>query len=318
MRRSILESISDPAKTAILAGGERHLHRMEGALSIRILSRDSGFVLEGSDASDLIRAEKVLVELEKLATNVGVVEDFALDRLLSESVPSRLQDDLSRPILYDARGQAVRARTEGQHRLVKAATRCDLTFAIGPAGTGKTYLAIAMAVAALQRREVDRIVLVRPAVEAGEELGFLPGDLKEKIAPYLQPMTDALQELLPRARYRECLEAGMIEMAPLAYMRGRTLKRVFAILDEAQNATIAQMKMFLTRLGAGSRSIVTGDPTQVDLPSKVRSGLEHAVEILRDVPGIEQIHLQSRDQMRHPLVQAIIDAYDCASSESNA
>ena len=201
--------------------------------------------------------------------------------------------------------------------MVAATQSNELVFAIGPAGTGKTYLAIAMAVAALQRREVDRLVLVRPAVEAGEELGFLPGDLNEKIAPYLQPMMDALQELLPRQRFKDCMESGVIEMAPLAYMRGRTLKRCFAILDEAQNATIAQMRMFLTRLGTGSRAVVTGDPTQVDLPTKVRSGLEDACGLLQDIRGIGLVRLESRDQMRHPLVQAIIDAYDSRSSKEN-
>jgi phosphate starvation-inducible PhoH-like protein len=192
-----------------------------------------------------------------------------------------------------------------------------VVFAVGPAGTGKTYLAIAMAIAALQRREVDRLVLVRPAVEAGEELGFLPGDLKEKIAPYLQPMIDALQELLPRARFKEYMETGVIETAPLAYMRGRTLKRCFAILDEAQNATVPQMRMFLTRLGVSSRAIVTGDHTQVDLPMRTTSGLQHACETLAGVSGIAQVFLRSSDQMRHPLVQAIIDAYDLRSQQEN-
>jgi len=244
-----------------------------------------------------------------LASENGDLDGAAVDLCLEEQA-SPTMDDSARPILYDARGVVVRARNPGQNRLVRAVRSSDLVFAVGPAGTGKTYLAIALAVAALQRREVDRLVLVRPAVEAGEELGFLPGDLREKIAPYLQPMIDALQELLPRAKFKDCMEADVIEMAPLAYMRGRTLKRCFAILDEAQNATISQMKMFLTRMGIGSKVVVTGDPTQVDLPAKIPSGLAHACSNLEGIPGVAMVRLESKDQMRHPLVQSIIDAYD--------
>lgn len=287
---------------------------MERAFGVKIQAREPGFTIEGGDAGAHCKAANVLTEMVRIAEDAGDLDGYVVDLLVRDQIEGQSSSDLGRPILYDARGQAVRARTEGQHRLVSAAHRHEMVFAIGPAGTGKTYLAIAMAVAALQRREVDRLVLVRPAVEAGEELGFLPGDLKEKIAPYLQPMTDALQELLPRARYKECLEAGVIEMAPLAYMRGRTLKRCFAILDEAQNATVPQMRMFLTRLGVGSRAIVTGDPTQVDLHPPTKSGFEDACRILTNIQGIAQVRLQSSDQMRHPLVQAIIDAYDSRSS----
>lgn len=281
---------------------------------MRIVARDAGFRLEGGTEASLSRATVALTEMIRIAEDTGELDGYVVDLLTGVSGSG---SDLGRPILYDARGIAVLPRTGGQHRLVAAAQANELVFAVGPAGTGKTYLAIAMAVAALQRREVDRLVLVRPAVEAGEELGFLPGDLNEKIAPYLQPMMDALQELLPRPRFKDCMETGVIEMAPLAYMRGRTLKRCFAILDEAQNATIAQMRMFLTRLGTGSRAVVTGDPTQVDLSSKVRSGLEDACGLLQGIPGIGLVRLESRDQMRHPLVQAIIDAYDSRSSQEN-
>lgn len=285
------------------------VRRLEDLFSVRIVSRESGFLLEGGSVDDQGRAGQVLSELARVVAETGNLDGSMVDLCLEDQV-APVAEDWSRPILYDARGVVVRARNLGQSRLVRGVRSSDLVFAIGPAGTGKTYLAIAMAVAALQRREVDRLVLVRPAVEAGEELGFLPGDLREKIAPYLQPMTDALQELLPRARYKECMEAGLIEMAPLAYMRGRTLKRCFAILDEAQNATISQMKMFLTRLGVGSKVVVTGDPTQVDLPLKTPSGLAHACATLEGIPGIAMVRLESRDQMRHPLVQSIIDAYD--------
>jgi phosphate starvation-inducible protein PhoH and related proteins len=308
----LLESVTDAAKEVVLRHGEDLLGRVEKAFGTRIISRGPGFSVEGSTPEGRRRTGDVLTEMVRIAEETGVLDGFVVDLLLGESKPG---PGAVRPILYDARGQAVRPRTAGQYRLVEAAHRHELVFAIGPAGTGKTYLAIALAVAALERREVDRLVLVRPAVEAGEELGFLPGDLQEKIAPYLQPMIDALQELLPRARFKECMEAGVIEMAPLAYMRGRTLKRCFAILDEAQNATVSQMRMFLTRLGVGSRAVVTGDPTQVDLPPKTRSGFEDACALLSGISGIGQVRLESRDQMRHPLVQAIIDAYDSRSSQ---
>ncbi|MCB9497107.1 MAG: PhoH family protein [Fibrobacteria bacterium] len=315
LRSRVLEDISDQAKSVLLRDKEVLLTRLEDVHGVRVVARDAGFLLEGGDDLSQGKVVALLRKLVQIAQDAGEIEPSVLDVLLeAEGTQGLLADDFSRPILHDARGQAVRPRTLGQHRLVRAVRSNDLVFAIGPAGTGKTYLAIAMAVAALQRREVDRLVLVRPAVEAGEELGFLPGDLKEKIAPYLQPMMDALQELLPRPRFKEAMEDGTIEMAPLAYMRGRTLKRSFAILDEAQNATVPQMKMFLTRLGTHSRAIVTGDPTQVDLPAKTVSGLAHACEILDPVEGIRQVHLESRDQMRHPLVQSIIDAYDSHSA----
>ena len=307
----MLESVSDAAKEVVLRHGEDLLGRVERAFGTRILAREAGFFVEGADPGAQAKTGQVLTEMVRIAEETGELDGFVVDLLVNESRP----EFATRPILYDVRGQAVRPRSSGQHRLVESAPSHELVFAIGPAGTGKTYLAIALAVAALERREVDRLVLVRPAVEAGEELGFLPGDLQEKIAPYLQPMMDALQELLPRSRFKERREAGLIEMAPLAYMRGRTLKRCFAILDEAQNATIPQMRMFLTRLGVGSRAVVTGDPTQVDLPPRTRSGFEDACSLLSGIPGIGQVRLESRDQMRHPLVQAIIDAYDSRSSQ---
>lgn len=315
LRTRLLEATSDQSKAAILQGGEVALARIETAFGVRVSARDAGFLVEEGDVESHRRTAEVLTELVRIADDAGSLDPYVVDLLIAERLPvGKLQEELARPILYDARGTAVRPRTEGQYRLVHAASRHELVFAIGPAGTGKTYLAIAMAVAALQRREVDRLVLVRPAVEAGEELGFLPGDLKEKIAPYLQPMMDALAELLPRPRFKDALENGVIEMAPLAYMRGRTLKRCFAILDEAQNATVPQMKMFLTRLGTHSRAIVTGDPTQVDLPARTNSGLAHACTVLEGIEGISQVRLESRDQMRHPLVQSIIDAYDSHSA----
>ncbi len=213
-------------------------------------------------------------------------------------------------IFVTASHKPIRAKTPGQLQYVRAVRTSDITFCIGPAGTGKTYLAMAMACAALQRKEVGRIVLVRPAVEAGESLGYLPGDLKEKIEPYLRPLYDALYEMLSPERFQRYTERGIIEVAPLAYMRGRTLNDSFIVLDEAQNTTSEQMKMFLTRMGFGSKVVVTGDITQIDLPSGKRSGLIVVQEILRDIPGISFVYLSEKDVVRHHLVQKIILAYE--------
>lgn len=213
-------------------------------------------------------------------------------------------------IFVTASHKPIRAKTPGQLQYVRAVRSSDITFCIGPAGTGKTYLAMAMACAALQRKEVGRIVLVRPAVEAGESLGYLPGDLKEKIEPYLRPLYDALYEMLSPERFQRYTERGIIEVAPLAYMRGRTLNDSFIVLDEAQNTTSEQMKMFLTRMGFGSKVVVTGDVTQVDLPPGKRSGLIVVQEILRDIPGISFVYLSEKDVVRHHLVQKIILAYE--------
>jgi len=206
-------------------------------------------------------------------------------------------------------GGSIKAKTPNQIRLVEAARNNDIVFAIGPAGTGKTYTAVALAVAALKSRQVKRIVLCRPAVEAGERLGFLPGDLKEKVAPYLRPLYDALEDMLPRDKLKSTMEQNTVEIVPLAYMRGRTLNSAFVILDEAQNATALQMKMFLTRLGANSRAIITGDMTKTDLPSRDQSGLVQARDILEEVEGIDFVYFDERDVVRHRLVKDIINAY---------
>ena len=213
-------------------------------------------------------------------------------------------------IAITARGRQVRCKTLGQRNYVKAVKENTVTFAVGPAGTGKTYLAMAMAVVAFKNKEVERIILTRPAVEAGEKLGFLPGDLQNKVDPYLRPLYDALYELMGVENFQKYLERGVIEVAPLAYMRGRTLNDSYIILDEAQNTTCEQMKMFLTRFGENSRVIVTGDLTQIDLPAGKKSGLKEAVEVLSDVPGIAVCELTHRDVVRHSLVQAIVKAYE--------
>jgi phosphate starvation-inducible PhoH-like protein len=228
-------------------------------------------------------------------------------------------------IVYGVNGHVIKARTANQQRMVTAVGTNDLTFAMGPAGTGKTYTAVALAVRALKNKEVRRLVLTRPAVEAGESLGFLPGDMKEKLDPYMQPLYDALRDMIPAERLVQYLENGTIEIAPLAFMRGRTLDRAFVILDEAQNTTVSQMKMFLTRMGPSSKFIVTGDPSQTDLPPRTASGLPHALRLLAGMTGIGRIELDGRDVVRHPLVRKIIAAYDAegqkmmaARSESEA
>lgn len=221
-------------------------------------------------------------------------------------------NDLMGTVAITARGKVVRPKTLGQKQYVDAIKKSNVVFGIGPAGTGKTYLAVALAVYALKNKEIDRIILTRPAVEAGEKLGFLPGDLNEKVDPYLRPLFDALQEMMGQDAYQRHIERGSIEIAPLAYMRGRTLSNSFIILDEAQNTTREQMKMFLTRMGENSKIVVTGDITQIDLPKNVTSGLADASEVLRDVEGIEIVRLTAKDVVRHELVTRIIQAYEKA------
>lgn len=215
-------------------------------------------------------------------------------------------------LVYGNQGIQVKAITRNQKRIVEAHRKDDMVFAIGPAGTGKTYTAVALAVRALKNKEVKRIILTRPAVEAGEHLGFLPGDLKEKLDPYMQPLYDGLRDMIPSERLEEFIENGIIQIAPLAFMRGRTLDKSFVILDEAQNATTAQLKMFLTRMGKDAKFIITGDVTQIDLPKKQHSGLPRAIEMLENVEGISVIHLDNKDIIRHPLVEKILKAYDAA------
>jgi phosphate starvation-inducible PhoH-like protein len=232
---------------------------------------------------------------------VGLVKDGEGEKITD------LYDDV---ICYTHRGKPIKPKTIGQKLYVQAIKHNDVVFGIGPAGTGKTYLAMAMAVTAFKEKEVNRIILTRPAVEAGEKLGFLPGDLQDKVDPYLRPLYDALYDILGVESFRRLMERGLIEVAPLAYMRGRTLDDSFIILDEAQNTTSEQMKMFLTRLGFGSKAVVTGDITQIDLPKGVFSGLEEVKQVLKDVKGVEFIYLDDKDVVRHEVVQRIIKAYE--------
>lgn len=219
-------------------------------------------------------------------------------------------------IVYSVTGKPIMARSQNQQRLVQAYKENDMVFAVGPAGSGKTYTSIALAVRALKNKEIRKIILSRPAVEAGEKLGFLPGDMKDKIDPYLQPLYDALEDMIPTQRLREMMDQNIIQIAPLAFMRGRTLNDAVVILDEAQNTTGAQIKMFLTRMGMGTKMIITGDVTQIDLPQHIRSGLVEAIHVLRNVPGIGFIHMDRRDIVRHKLVTRIVDAYDKEASDN--
>lgn len=252
-------------------------------------------------------------QLEKLiayATKYNRLDHRAIDSILStsetESAEKESETDI---IVHGVNGKVIRPQTKNQVKLVSLMHKNDMVFAIGPAGTGKTYVGVALAVKALKEKQVKRIILTRPAVEAGENLGFLPGDLKEKLDPYMQPLYDALRDMIPHEKLNAFIEAGIIEIAPLAFMRGRTLDNAFVILDEAQNTTHAQMKMFLTRMGRNAKFMITGDPGQVDLPRKVSSGLKEAMLILQNVKGIAFLHLDDKDVVRHPLVRSIIDAY---------
>ena len=262
--------------------------------------------------------EEVLEEFEKqmdrLIMHYGKynsLDESTVEKILTSSSEDTFGLDEAdiKTILHGVGGKIIKARTINQARLVESITTNDLVFAVGPAGTGKTYTGVAMAVKALKNKEVKRIVLTRPAVEAGENLGFLPGDLKEKLDPYMQPLYDALRDMIPAEKLASYIEKGTIQIAPMAFMRGRTLDDAFVILDEAQNTTHNQMKMFLTRMGKNTKFIITGDPGQIDLPRRVISGLKEALLILSDVKGIDVIQLDGRDVIRHPLVKKVIDAY---------
>jgi phosphate starvation-inducible PhoH-like protein len=286
---------------------------LESRFCVEIQSRLPGLTVVGGKDADIQGLFAVLDQLKVSARNGDIHTAAEVERLLGGPQPQNVHelDGIpTEPIIRNRFGVAIAPKTRSQVELVKAVAKNDVIFAKGPAGTGKTFLAVALAVASLENREAERICLVRPAVEAGETLGFLPGDLKEKIAPYLRPIQDSLSELLPAEKLRRYEETGAIEVAPLAYMRGRTLKRAFIILDEAQNTTVAQMKMFLTRLGPHSKAIITGDTSQVDLAKGEESGLKHAMRILSGIHGIAQITFGATDVLRHPLVKDILLAYE--------
>ena len=282
---------------------------------LKLVARGSDFKVLGDEQEIAIFQERfnhLLAHVEKFET-LNITD---LERILGTKAPSPSATDTGvdkfasgEVIVFGPNGVMVKARTVNQHRMVDAINKSDILFAIGPAGTGKTYTAVALAVRALKNKEIKRIILTRPAVEAGENLGFLPGDLKEKIDPYLRPLYDALDDMIPAEKLKVYLENRTIEIAPLAFMRGRTLDNCFVILDEAQNATDMQLKMFLTRMGPSAKFIVTGDVTQIDLPKKQQSGLHTALRILTDISGIEIVYLSGEDVVRHKLVRKILAAY---------
>ena len=275
----------------------------------KIISRGDEIKLKGS-TQDLIKISEVLNDLIEHYHKHGKVTEDNVKSLIAEEASHQLSDHSETPLVFGTHGNAIKPKTVNQKSLVDMVFANDLVFALGPAGTGKTYISVALAVRALKNKEVKKIIITRPAVEAGENLGFLPGDLKEKVDPYLRPIYDALDDMMPKEKLKYYLEHGIIEIAPLAYMRGRTLHKAFVLLDEAQNTTPMQIKMFLTRMGPESKVIITGDTTQVDLPHNQKSGLSESIAILKDVEGIGVIHLDGRDVVRHKLVKEIIKAYE--------
>ena len=300
------------AYLALFGANERNVSLLEGELGVKLSLRGSEIKIEG-EAENVGWARQVLEKLMGLEARHTPIDRTTLRyacALVKEDGLDRLDELAAQVVAITHRGRPVRCKTLGQYDYVKAIREHELTFAVGPAGTGKTYLAMALAVAALRNKEVERIVLTRPAVEAGEKLGFLPGDLSQKVDPYLRPLFDALYEMMGAESYQRLQERGALEVAPLAYMRGRTLSDSFIILDEAQNTTPEQMKMFLTRFGAGSRVVVTGDATQTDLPYGKQSGLLQALEVLKEIPEIAIVRLSQSDVVRHDLVQTVVKAYE--------
>ncbi|QUL99594.1 MAG: PhoH family protein [Candidatus Fermentithermobacillus carboniphilus] len=302
--------LSDNAQVFHLFGSyDENLNLLEDSLDVKLVARGNSLIVSGSEEE--VRAAKEVLEhlINRVKSGHKVTAQDV--RYVVRSVrEGKKLEELGDSILLNVRGKPIGPRTAGQKEYVDAIKENPLVFGIGPAGTGKTYLAVAMAVAAFKRREVDRIILTRPAVEAGERLGFLPGDIQEKVNPYLRPIYDSLFDILGIETFEKYMQRGLIEVAPLAYMRGRTLESAFVILDEAQNTTPEQMKMFLTRLGLNSKAVVTGDITQIDLPKGIYSGLDQVRVVLKDIPGIKFVYLTDRDVVRHELVSRIIRAYE--------
>ncbi len=319
-----IQFILDPEENERLANLvgplEEHLRQIEARLGIEINNRGNQFQILGPTEM-LAAAQTLLTDLyaatAKERLDARSIHLYLQESGIEERQKKRTADDLPEVVITTKRG-VIRGRGPNQKEYLRQIVSNDLSFGIGPAGTGKTYLAVACAVEALERQQVRRILLVRPAVEAGEKLGFLPGDLAQKIDPYLRPLYDALYEMFGFERVSKLIERHIIEVAPLAYMRGRTLNDSFVILDEAQNTTPEQMKMFLTRIGFGSTAVITGDVTQVDLPRGQKSGLRQAVDILGEVDGISFTFFNSRDVVRHPLVQRVVEAYEASEAASDS
>lgn len=290
---------------------DQNLKIIEEEYGIDIIVREGELKLVGSE-NDVAMAHKTLDTLIKMQADGETITGHTVNYVvqLAKEGEEHKTDELSDVVITTARGKIIKCKTIGQKKYIDAILNNEIVFGIGPAGTGKTYLAMAMAIRAFKNREVNRIILTRPAVEAGEKLGFLPGDLQDKVDPYLRPLYDALHDILGAETYQKHIERGLIEVAPLAYMRGRTLDDSYVILDEAQNTSPEQMKMFLTRLGFGSKAIITGDITQIDLPKGKFSGLVEVSEILKNIRGIEFVRFSEKDVVRHKLVQEIIKAYE--------
>ncbi len=308
MSEATISKVDAPTLLALFGPGDQHLRALRSALGVTITARDDQILIRG-DAAPVAKAADVLEQFKALVQRHGELSAEDVQRTLTTlnnggAVRKAVAIDVF------AASRKIVPRTLGQERYIDSIRGHDIVFCCGPAGTGKTYLAVAMAVSALKQELIRKIVLVRPAVEAGESLGYLPGDLEAKINPYLRPLKDALREMMDHDQIKRFGEQDIIEVVPLAYMRGRTLNEAFMILDEAQNTSVAQMKMFLTRMGNGSKIVISGDTTQIDLPSHQRSGLIDAVERLRGIQGIAQVQLSDADIVRHRLVQDIVRAYD--------
>jgi phosphate starvation-inducible PhoH-like protein len=303
---------------ALLGAGDTNLRILEDNFSARVVVRGNKFHIDGEKGEVEIIGNLVHEMSQTLNRKGSLTQKNVQDLLLISGNDNKKQtDNKIDNVIYYGRKGGITARTKGQKKYVEMVRKNDIVFSIGPAGTGKTYIAVAFAVSALENHDVDRIILCRPAVEAGENLGFLPGDLKEKVDPYLTPLYDALGDMLHKTRLNPLLAKNSIEIIPLAYMRGRTLNNAFLILDEAQNATPMQMKMFLTRLGVNSKAIITGDITQIDLPNTSNSGLLQVLDILNDIDGIGFCQLDKTDVVRHQLVKNIIDAYNSVNNHES-
>ena len=301
---------------AVFGSGDRNIRLLENEFHVTAVCRGTKLKLTG-EADDVLYAARAVDGMTLLLENHTPLEEQTVSYCMSlarSGAEQRVRELTEDFVAVTAKGRPIRPKTLGQKAYLQAIRKNTITFGVGPAGTGKTYLAVAMAVKAFKSKDIQRIILTRPAVEAGEKLGFLPGDLQQKVDPYLRPLYDGLFDMLGAEMFERLLEKQVIEVAPLAYMRGRTLDDSFIILDEAQNTTPEQMKMFLTRMGNGSHVVVTGDITQIDLPDKKRSGLVDALEVLRDVEGIAQIHFSEKDVVRHRLVQEIVKAYERADA----
>jgi phosphate starvation-inducible protein PhoH and related proteins len=304
---------ADNERLANLCGQmDEHLHLLENRLGLTIAARGNIFSLQGEP--DAVQAARRVLRKLYRQSEREVLTPALVNLQLQQAGLDETEADADNEVAIRTRRGLIRGRGPNQKRYLERITSHDVNFGVGPAGTGKTFLAVACAVDALENDRVQRIVLVRPAVEAGERLGFLPGDLAQKVDPYLRPLHDALYEMLGFERAARLTERNVIEVAPLAYMRGRTLNDAYVILDEAQNTTSEQMKMFLTRIGFGSKAVITGDLTQVDLPPKVASGLRQALGLLKDVEGVSQTFFDSRDVVRHPIVRRIVEAYEAAEA----